>query len=74
MKNPESAKKGQMFVGRTYNRGGSRISRGGGGGGGGRGPVTEGCEPPAWALFGENECENEKIGSCRGACAGNFCL
>ena len=45
--------------------GGSRISRGGGGGGGG------GRGPPTWALFGENVCENERIGSHRGACAGH---
>ena len=24
--------------------------------------------PPTWALFGENVCENERIGSHRGAC------
>ena len=34
------------------------------GGGGGRGP-------PTWALFGENVCENERIGSLGGACAGH---
>ena len=26
--------------------------------------------PPTWALFSENVCENERIGSCRGACTG----
>ena len=31
-----------------------------------------GCGPPMWALFGENVCENERIGSHRGgACAGH---
>ena len=24
--------------------------------------------PPTWALFGENVCENERIGSHRGVC------
>ena len=27
--------------------------------------------PPTWALFGENVCENERIGSHRGACTGH---
>ena len=40
--------------------GGSRISRGG------HAPVR-GCGPPTWALFGKNVCENERIGSHRGA-------
>ena len=40
--------------------GGSRISR--------RGGVYPlgGCGPPMQALFGENVCENERIGSHRG--------
>ena len=38
---------------------------------GGRGPVTGGCGPPMWVLFTENVCENERIGSHRGACAGH---
>ena len=46
--------------------GGSRISRKRGGVHplGGRGPLT-------WALFGENVCENQRIGSHRGVCAGH---
>ena len=32
-----------------------------------------GCRAPMWALFGENVCENEKIGSHRG-CAGKLCV
>ena len=35
-------------------------------GGGGRGPVLGGHGPPMWALFGENVCENERIGFRRG--------
>ena len=27
-----------------------------------------GCGPPTRALFAENVCKNERIGSCRGAC------
>ena len=27
--------------------------------------------PPTWALFGENVCKNERIGSHGGACAGH---
>ena len=47
----------------TLITGGSRISRRGGVDPlGGRGP-------PTWVLFGKNVCENEKIGSHRGACA-----
>ena len=38
------------------------------GGGGGHGPIR-GHGPPMWVLFGENVCKNERIGSCRGACA-----
>ena len=38
---------------------------------GGRAPVRGGCGPPTWALFGENVCKNERIGSHRGACAGH---
>ena len=30
--------------------------------------------PPTLALFGENVCKNERIGSRGGACAGNFCM
>ena len=30
------------------------------------GSNLEGCGPLTWALFGENACENERIGSCRG--------
>ena len=37
---------------------------------GGHAPVRGGHGPPTWALFGENVCENERIGSHRGACAG----
>ena len=37
---------------------------------GGRAPIG-GCGPLTWALFGENVCENERIGSHRGACAGH---
>ena len=37
--------------------------------GGGRGPIFGGFWPPMWALFSKNVCENERIGSCRGACA-----
>ena len=33
----------------------------------GRGPLTR-------VLFGENVCENERIGTRRGACAGKFCM
>ena len=33
---------------------------------GGRGPVMGRHGPPMWALFGENVCENERIGSHRG--------
>ena len=33
---------------------------------GGRGPIRGGRGPPMWALFGENVCENERIGSHRG--------
>ena len=29
---------------------------------GGHAPIG-GCRPPTWALFGENVCENERIGS-----------
>ena len=47
------------------NSGGSSISHKGGVHPlGGRGPLT-------WALFGENVCENKRIGSNRGACAGH---
>ena len=31
---------------------------------GGHGPVG-GCGPPTWALFAENVCENERIGTHR---------
>ena len=37
---------------------------------GGCGPILGGFWPPTWALFSENVCKNERIGSCRGACAG----
>ena len=40
----------------TLSSGGSRISH------------REGHGPPMWALFGENVCENERIGSHRGVC------
>ena len=30
---------------------------------GGCGPTLGGHGPPTWALFGENVCENERIGS-----------
>ena len=33
---------------------------------GGRGPILGGFWLPTWALFSENVCENERIGSCRG--------
>ena len=36
--------------------------------GGGRAPVR-GRGPLMWALFSENVCKNERIGSHRGACA-----
>ena len=36
-------------------------------GGGGRGPPTQ-------VLFSENVCENKRIISRRGACAGKFCM
>ena len=36
---------------------------------GGRAP-TGGCGPPTWVLFGENACENERIGSNRGRVPG----
>ena len=42
-------------------RAGSRIFRRGG-----RGPILGGFWPPTWALFSENVCENERIGSCTG--------
>ena len=29
-------------------------------------PFCGGVWPPTWALFSENVCENERIGSCRG--------
>ena len=32
-------------------------------------PVGGGRGSPTWALFGENVCKNERIGSHRGACA-----
>ena len=48
-----------------FTSGGSRISRRGGVHPlGGRGPLM-------WALFIENVCEKERIGSHRGACAGH---
>ena len=47
--------------------GGSRISRRGG-----RAPIMRGHGPPTWALFSENVCENERIGSHRGACLGQL--
>ena len=37
---------------------------------GGRGPVR-GHGPPMQALFTENVCDNERIGSHRGACTGH---
>ena len=48
-------------------RGRSRISHRG------HGAILGGHGPPMRALFGENVCENERIG-CRGggACAGKF--
>ena len=33
---------------------------------GGRAPIRRGHGPPTWAFFGENVCENERIGSHRG--------
>ena len=51
-----------------YYRGGSRISRRG------RGPVRRRCGPLTRVLFGENVCENKRIGSRRGACARKFCM
>ena len=33
---------------------------------GGRVDLLWGCGPPMQVLFGENVCENERIGSCRG--------
>ena len=42
---------------------------------GGADPFSgEGRGPPMRVLFGENVCENEKIGSRWGACAGKFCM
>ena len=48
-----------------HRRAGSRIFR--------RGSVDPfgGFWPPTWALFSDNVCKNERIGSCRGACAGH---
>ena len=38
---------------------------------GGRAPVGGGGRgPPTWALFGENVCENERIGSQKGGVPG----
>ena len=34
--------------------------------GGGMHPLGGGCRPPMQALFGENVCKNERIGSHRG--------
>ena len=34
-----------------------------------RGPIRGGCGSPMRALFGENVCKNERIGSQRGVCA-----
>ena len=34
-------------------------------GGGGAKPLA-GRQPPTWAFFGKNVCENERIGSCSG--------
>ena len=39
-------------------------------GGAGRAPIRGGCGPPTWALFGENVCKNERIGSHRGRAPG----
>ena len=36
---------------------------------GGHAPVRGGCGPPTQVLFGENVCENERIGSHGGWCA-----
>ena len=33
-------------------------------------PIMGGCGPPTWALFGENVCKNERIGSHRGRAPG----
>ena len=33
---------------------------------GGVDPFWGGVWPPTWAVFSENVCENERIGSCRG--------
>ena len=33
---------------------------------GGHAPVRRGRGPPTWALFSENVCKNERIGSHRG--------
>ena len=37
---------------------------------GGRTLIRGGRGPPTWALFGENVCENERIGSHRGRAPG----
>ena len=34
-------------------------------------PLGGGHGPPMWALFGENVCKNDRIGSHGGACAGH---
>ena len=39
-------------------------------GGGGVHPLGGVCGPPTWALFGENVCKNERIGSHRGRAPG----
>ena len=50
-------------------RGRSRISRWGG-----PNPCWRGCQPPIQALFGKNICKNERIWSCWGGHARNFCM
>ena len=41
----------------------------------GHGPIFGGCGPLTWELFGENVCENERIGSHPGGvCTGKFCM
>ena len=39
---------------------------------GGVDPFGGRCGPPTWVLSGENVCENERIVSRRGMCAGKF--
>ena len=41
---------------------------------GGCGPILMGFGPLMQALFSENICENERIGSHGGACTRKFCM